>query len=64
MAPLSVFVTWRDFGAALGPLVAGLSIGYVSLPILYAGLAGLILLPLLVDVRALISARPSAAVDV
>jgi DHA1 family inner membrane transport protein len=64
MAPLSVFVTWRDFGAALGPLVAGLSIGYVSLPLLYAGLAGLVLLPLLVDVRALISARPSAAGDV
>jgi DHA1 family inner membrane transport protein len=64
MAPLSVFVTWRDFGAALGPLFAGLSIGYVSLPLLYASLAGLVLLPLLVDVRALISARPSAAVDV
>ncbi len=63
MAPLSVFVTWRDFGAALGPLVAGLSIGYVSLPVLYAALAGLILLPLLVDIRALISARPSPAAD-
>ena len=61
MAPLSVFVTWRDFGAALGPLVAGLSIGYVSLPVLYAALAGLILLPLLVDVARSFRARPSPA---
>lgn len=49
LARLSVFVTWRDFGAAVGPLVVGLSVALVSIKVLYVGLAALTSAVLLLD---------------
>lgn len=39
MARLAVFATWRDIGAAAGPLVAGFLLEHVRLELIYAPLA-------------------------
>jgi predicted MFS family arabinose efflux permease len=49
LARLSVFVTWRDFGAAVGPLAVGLSVALISIEVLYVGLAVLTGAILLLD---------------
>ncbi len=54
MSALSVYATWRDLGAAIGPLVAGLSVSFIGVPILYSALGGLLLLMLLLRARTLI----------
>ena len=43
MARLAIFATWRDIGAALGPLAAGLLAERMSLDLLYAILAAVTL---------------------
>jgi MFS transporter, DHA1 family, inner membrane transport protein len=53
LTALAGFVTWRDVGAALGPLVAGSAVGLVGWSSLYGALAALILLVLLADRKAL-----------
>ncbi len=54
MSALSVYATWRDLGAALGPLVAGFTVSFVGVPLLYSTLGGLLLLMLLLRARTLI----------
>jgi hypothetical protein len=54
MSALSVYATWRDLGAAIGPLVAGFTIGFIGVPILYSALGGLLLLMLLLRARTLV----------
>jgi MFS family permease len=49
LARLSVFTTWRDLGAAIGPLVAGFAAGAMNLDLVYLGLAGLLVVVLLID---------------
>jgi MFS family permease len=46
---LAAFATWADCGLAAGPLLAGLLYGRVSVPVLYAALASLLGLALLLD---------------
>lgn len=47
MNAVSANATWADLGAAVGPLLAGLSVGLIALDALYGG-AGVLLLVLLV----------------
>jgi len=39
MHALSANATWSDLGAAVGPLLAGFSVGVISLDLLYAATA-------------------------
>lgn len=52
MERLSVFVTWRDIGAALGPLVAGFALSALGPALMYALLTALVLSVLGVDLVA------------
>jgi MFS transporter, DHA1 family, inner membrane transport protein len=57
MSALSVYATWRDLGAAIGPLVAGFSVNAVGVPILYGALGILLLAMLALRAPALIALR-------
>lgn len=46
MTRLSALATWRDTGAAIGPLTAGILVQAIGMPIIYAGLAVLMLVTL------------------
>lgn len=46
---LAAFATWADCGLAAGPLLAGLLFGRLGVPTLYAALASLLALALLLE---------------
>lgn len=52
MGRLSVFVTWRDIGAALGPLVAGFALAGLGPTLMYALLTALVAIVLAADLLA------------
>jgi MFS family permease len=54
---LAAFATWRDVGAAIGPVAAGLLAGRVPGGALYAALSLLMLAALLANLRAMLAAR-------
>lgn len=58
LARLSAYVTWRDIGAALGPLAAGFTIGMINLHLAYAVLGCLLLLVMSIDAVANRRAKP------
>jgi hypothetical protein len=47
MTAVSANATWADLGAAVGPLLAGFSVGLVSLNALYGAAAALLFLLLM-----------------
>ena len=46
MHRMAVMMTWRDFGAALGPLLSGFFLGAISIPIIYSALVAILTIAL------------------
>lgn len=55
MSALSVYATWRDLGAAVGPLVAALTVDALGVPIVYSTLGILLLAMLALRARRLVT---------
>jgi len=51
MHRLAAMQTWRDFGAALGPLTSGFLLARVEIPMLYAAMVVLLAFALLLQIR-------------
>ncbi len=51
MHRLAAMQTWRDFGAALGPLTSGFRLARVEIPSLYAAMVALLAVALLLQIK-------------
>jgi MFS family permease len=51
MHRLAAMQTWRDFGAALGPLTSGFLLARVEIPALYAAMVALLVIALALQIR-------------